>query len=198
MSEIKQIRFIDPQYNELFRIPDGGSIVVTRPDGEMHPGVQEQWVGVCKYLDDTHVEINGECYHICQFAERQQEIGATVMPEPEPEMIGSYRITCRTFVRDLIFKFGVNPEAVEPYATWRCSRDDPSNNYWGHYWSDKNIAQTDFFRRADAARTDAPYDHTLLLRQQSFKDTLKQNAARSKAEFGDQLSTPQKSNEQEI
>jgi|GEM_PF-1797568 len=166
MSEIKQIRFIDPQYNELFRIPEGGSIVITRPDGEMYPGVQEQWVGICEYLDDTHVSINGTCYHICQFAEIQQRIGATVMPEPDPEMIGGYRVTHRTFVRDLVFKLGHNPDAVQPYATWRCNKADPSNNYWGHYWSDRSTAHTDFFRRADAARTDTPYDHTVLMRQE--------------------------------
>jgi len=199
VKESKQIRFIDPQYKELFRIPDGGSIVVTRPEGEMYPGVQEQWVGVCEYLDDTHVAINGECYHICQFAEIQQNIGSTYFPEPESEMVDGYRITHRTFVRDLIFKLGHNPDAAEPYATWRCNKDDPKNNYWGHYWSDKRTAHTDFSRRADAARTDTPYDHTLLMRQKpSLKDTIRQNTERSKAEFGDQSSTPQKSKEQEI
>ena len=34
MDEKKEIRFITPNYDELFRIPDGGSIVVTRPEGE--------------------------------------------------------------------------------------------------------------------------------------------------------------------
>jgi len=163
MSEPKQIRFIDPQYNTLFTIPDGGSIVVTRPKGELRPSLQEQWVGVCKYLDDTHVDINGECYHICQFAEIQQKIGATVVPEPEPEMVGGYRITHRNFVVDKIFKLGHNPAAVEPYATWRSDKNDASNNYWGHYWSNENTAHTDFFRRTDAECGGMPYDHTVLM-----------------------------------
>ena len=200
-SDLKQIRFIDPQYTELFRIPDGGSILVTRPMGEMYPGVQEQWVGICKYLDDYHVSINGECYDICQFAEIQQRIGATVMPEPEPEVIGGFRVSHRTFVRDLVFKLGHNPDAVHPYGTWRCNKADPGNNYWGHYWADRSTALTDFLRRADAARTDTPYDHTVLMRQEqkpSLRDTLKQNAERSKAEFGDQPSSPKKFAEMEI
>ena len=29
MNEDKEIRFITPDYKELFRIPDGGSIVLT-------------------------------------------------------------------------------------------------------------------------------------------------------------------------
>jgi len=137
----------------------------------------------CKYLDDSHVEINGECYHICQFAEIQRRIGSTVMPEPEPEMIGGYRITHRTFVRDLIFKFGHNPDAVQPYATWRCNQDDPKDNYWGYYWHSKSTAQTDFLLRADAARTDEPYDHTVLINQRpSIIAALRDNAEKSKTE----------------
>ncbi len=27
------VRFIDPMYNELFRVPDGGVVQVTYPDG---------------------------------------------------------------------------------------------------------------------------------------------------------------------
>ena len=116
--EGKEIRFIDPHYKELFRIPDGGRITVTRPMGEMYPNFQEQWVGTCKYLDDYHTEINGECYHICQFAEIQERLGATYVPEPEPEMVGNYRVTRRTFVGNKIFKFGVNKAAAQPYGTY--------------------------------------------------------------------------------
>lgn len=166
----KDIRFIDPHYNELFRIPDGGRIVVTRPEGEMYPGVQEQWVGRCKYLDECHVQINGECFHICQFAEIQQRIGATVEPEVEPEYVGSYRITRRTFVGDKVFKFGHSPEAASPYGTWQGYRDPSLGNDWGHYWSNANTAGKDFFLRADAERTGHPYDYTTLMKQRSDRD----------------------------
>jgi hypothetical protein len=160
MSDQKQIRFIDPNYNELFCIPDGGHIIVTRPDGE-------QWVGKCKYLDAYHTEINGDCFHICQFAEIQQRIGATYMPEVEPEIIGGYRITARTFVNDKVFKFGHNPQAPSPYATWQGYQGKPDCNDWGHYWSDKSTARQDFFLRADAERTGKSYDHTNLIQQKT-------------------------------
>lgn len=168
--ENKNIRFIDPHYNELFTIPDGGRIVVTRPISEMYPGVQEQWIGICKFIDEYHTEINGECYHICQFAEIQERIGATYAPEAEPEIVGNYRINARTFVGDKIFKFGNNPNAVQPYATWQSYKNNPTRNDFGHYWSDKSTARTDFFRRAEAERTGKSYDHTKLYKQRSDRD----------------------------
>lgn len=160
----KEIRFIDPNYNELFRIPHGGRIVVMRPEGE-------QWVGTCKYLDDYHTEINGECFHICQFAEIQNRIGATYMPEVTAEMVGHYRVTRRTFVNDKIFKFGHNPDAAQPYGTWQGYTDNPERNDWGHYWTDKSTASQDFFLRADAERRGVSYDHTTLIKPQKDKDS---------------------------
>lgn len=72
------IRFIDPQYNEIFRIPDGGQIRITRSDGS-------ELERSCRYIDDTHVEIGSpwertELYHICQFAEIMERNGCTVQP----------------------------------------------------------------------------------------------------------------------
>lgn len=166
-----EIRFIDPEYNELFRIPDSGYIVVTRPEGEIFPGTQEEWVGKCKFLDEAHTEINGECFHICQFAEIQERISSTIRPEPNPEMVGNYRVTHRTFVGDKIFKFGHNPGAVQPYATWQSYKDNPERNDWGHYWSDRNTATSDFFLRADAERTGKSYDHTTLNKPPKDKDS---------------------------
>ncbi len=165
MSETKEIRFIDPHYNELFRIQDGGRIVVTRPDGE-------QWVGECKYLDECHVAVNGECYHICQFAEIQQRIGATYMPEQEPEMVGDYRIIARTFTGNKIFKMGHCADAVQPYATWQCDQSDPAHCYWGHYWTDKSTARRDFFLRADSERTGRAYDHTTLMEPKNHEEKI--------------------------
>lgn len=163
MSETKEIRFIDPHYKELFRIPDGGRIVVTRPEGE-------QWVGDCKYLDEAHVSINGECYHICQFAEIQQRIGSTYEPEAEPEMVGSYRITHRIFVGDKVYKLGYSPHAVEPFATWQGYSDPARGSDWGHYWSKQSDAWGDLLCRANAERTGIPYDHTKRYKQKTRDD----------------------------
>jgi hypothetical protein len=171
MSENREIRFIDPNYNELFRIPDGGRIVVTRPMGEMYPNYQDEWIGTCRYLDETHVNINGECYHICQFAEIQQRIGAVVKPETEPEIISGYRVNHRTFVGDKVFKFGHNPKAPEPYGTWMCFKGENDRNSFGHYWTDRRTAERDFFLRADSERTGMAYDHTTLIKENKNRDS---------------------------
>lgn len=69
----KGIRFIDPHYKELFRIPDGDKIRITLNDGE-------QLDRECRYIDDYHVEVGNNLYHICEFAERMEQNGNTVIP----------------------------------------------------------------------------------------------------------------------
>ena len=57
----KGIRFIDPHYKELFRIPDGGQIRILR---EGCAPIDR----TCRYIDDCHVEVgNGwdSLFHIC-------------------------------------------------------------------------------------------------------------------------------------
>ncbi len=70
------IRFIDSGYNNRFRIPDGGKIRITYPDGDC----REEF---CRYIDPYHVEIgygSMNLFHICEFAERMESCGATVEP----------------------------------------------------------------------------------------------------------------------
>ena len=70
------IRFIDPNYKELFRIPDGDAIRILHSDGT-HSDC------TCRYIDDYHVEIGGgwnSLLHICQFAERVERNGDTIIP----------------------------------------------------------------------------------------------------------------------
>jgi len=131
---------------------------VTRPEGE-------EYIGVCKFLDETHVDINGECFHICQFAEIQAHNGATVKPEAEPEIQCGYRIMQRNSVGNRVFKLAYNPNAVQKYVTWQSYRDNPTRYDWGHYWSDKSTAKTDLFHRTDAAKTGRAYDHTTLMKK---------------------------------
>ena len=69
----KGIRFITPGYKEKFRIEDGDSVRVKRFDGRVFDRV-------CRYIDDYHVEIGSELYHICQFAEMMERNGNTVIP----------------------------------------------------------------------------------------------------------------------
>ncbi len=66
----KGIRFITPDYKELFRIADGDKIRYYTPGGEVREPV-------CRYIDDYHFETQspgfGSLYHICEFAERYTE-----------------------------------------------------------------------------------------------------------------------------
>lgn len=67
------IRFIDTAYREQFRIPDGGMIKITMPSGET---VLE----TCRYVDPYHMEVGSWLCHICEFAERMEKNGNTVLP----------------------------------------------------------------------------------------------------------------------
>ena len=67
------IRFIDPSYKEKFRIPDGDKIQITLSDGEKQ-------LRTCRFIDETHLEVGNYLYHICEFAERMEKAGSTVIP----------------------------------------------------------------------------------------------------------------------
>lgn len=72
----KGIRFIDPNYKELFRIPDGDMVRITRSDGTHIDKV-------CRYIDECHLEIGhgwDSLFHICQFAEQMARCDNTVIP----------------------------------------------------------------------------------------------------------------------
>lgn len=69
----KGIRFITPDYKELFRIPDGDKIRVLQSDGT-HADY------TCRYIDEYHLEVGSGLYHICQFAEMMERNGNTVIP----------------------------------------------------------------------------------------------------------------------
>lgn len=72
-SAEKGIRFITPEYKEKFRISDDEKIRITFSDGEVKDRV-------CRYIDDSHVEVGDDLYHICEFAERMEQCGATFIP----------------------------------------------------------------------------------------------------------------------
>ncbi|MBQ3461654.1 MAG: hypothetical protein IJH36_00840 [Clostridia bacterium] len=83
------IRFINPHYKELFRIPDGDHIRITYPDGSHKDRT-------CRYIDDSHVEVDNNLYHICEFAEIMESNGNTVVP-----LRASLPDQCYTFVEGL-------------------------------------------------------------------------------------------------
>jgi hypothetical protein len=67
------IRFIDSDYNEKFRLADGDKIRITRDNGK-------QFDRTCQYIDQVHLEVGNNLYHICEFAERMEQAGNTVIP----------------------------------------------------------------------------------------------------------------------
>ena len=67
------IRFITPDYKEIFRIPDGDKVRITL-------STDEKLDRMCRYIDDYHVEVGNNLYHICEFAERMERNGNTVIP----------------------------------------------------------------------------------------------------------------------
>lgn len=73
--EERSIRFITSNYDELFRLPDGGKVRIEYPD--------QSFIAPCTYIDDYHAQIGGEVYHICQFAELLERGKGKASPEPE-------------------------------------------------------------------------------------------------------------------
>lgn len=69
----KGIRFITPDYKEMFRIPDGEQIKMTYSSGETA-------IKTCRYIDDYHVEVGNNLFHICEFAECMENNGTIYEP----------------------------------------------------------------------------------------------------------------------
>lgn len=67
------IRFITPDYQEKFRIADGEQIRIRYPDGE----IREPY---CRYIDEYHVEVGDDLFHICELAEKLENSGAEIIP----------------------------------------------------------------------------------------------------------------------
>lgn len=68
----KGIRFITPAYKELFRLKDGGKIKVIYSNGDTD-------IKACRFIDEYHTQIDNNIYHICEYAERCQRAGTTVV-----------------------------------------------------------------------------------------------------------------------
>lgn len=66
-------------YPEAFRIKDGESVKMTYAyDGEV--AVQK-----CRFIDEVHLTLGNDTYHISELAERLQKSGSTVEPIPGQE-----------------------------------------------------------------------------------------------------------------
>ena len=67
------IRFTDVRYRDLFRLTDGGKLKITYPGGA-------QAVETCRYIDEYHLEIGKNIYHICEFADKMAKNRCSIEP----------------------------------------------------------------------------------------------------------------------
>lgn len=67
------IRFITQDYVDLFRLQDGDQIRIDHQDGSSS-------IYTCRYIDEAHVQVGSNLFHICEFAERTEGNGSTVTP----------------------------------------------------------------------------------------------------------------------
>jgi hypothetical protein len=130
----REIRFIDSKYNELFRIPDGGIISVKYPDGHIENRN-------CKYIDDYHTEINGVCYHICQWAEIMEENDKTYFPAEPPEYTLE-NITPEEFE----FMYANRSEIASRGCIGHLRADfDKGNSFFNTWWTEDDKLKTPEF-----------------------------------------------------
>ena len=80
MDQVKEIRFIDSSYRELFRISDGANIKLRFPPEDYEFGKPDTETRPCKYLDETHVRVGTTDFSMHQFAVFMEENGSY---EPE-------------------------------------------------------------------------------------------------------------------
>lgn len=69
------IRFVTAGYRDLFRLADGDSIRIIKPDGKHDDHT-------CRYISETHMTCGWDdrLYHIHDFAELMEQAGNTVVP----------------------------------------------------------------------------------------------------------------------
>jgi hypothetical protein len=123
LDDPKFIRFITPDYRDLFSLPDGEQVLLCYSDG-----TKESFV--CKYLDEYHFMLGGRrVYHVCEFAERMRDNGTRVVPFPEKHMIWSNTdLDLKDWIDD--FKADYPDLSEEEYSAMMLERN-------GEYLSDE-------------------------------------------------------------
>ena len=105
----KGIRFITPDYEEQFRIADGDKIRYHTPGGEVR-------LLTCRYVDETHLEMGRNLYHICEFAERMKDNGIEIIPlrSSLPDKCFSYLETTGEMIVITKGEKGYTPTGIYP------------------------------------------------------------------------------------
>lgn len=74
MGKNRSIHFVDSRNRELFQIPDGGIIRRFYGNGDSS-------CGICRYMDADHVNIDGQCFTLLEFAQKMERNGIVYFPE---------------------------------------------------------------------------------------------------------------------
>ena len=83
VDQPKEIRFINSGYDLLFKIPDGGYVEIKFGDSRIK-------AYQCRFLDPYHFcTADGRSWHICEFAETMERIGAKYYESPEKHKVWS-------------------------------------------------------------------------------------------------------------
>nr|WP_317408300.1 YodL domain-containing protein [Fournierella massiliensis] len=89
LQEERSIRFITPEYDDLFTLPDGAKLLLQYPDGS------KKAIPCKAYPDGHHFTLgNGSVLHICQFAELCRKNGITYAPAHplSEDVVNTYEI----------------------------------------------------------------------------------------------------------
>lgn len=65
MNKAKEIRFTDSRGKALLSIPDGGFLRLFYGNGDEN-------FALCRYVDETHAEIDGVRHSLAEFAEKME------------------------------------------------------------------------------------------------------------------------------
>ncbi len=110
----KGIRFIGLDHKEKFRLPDGEIVRIITSEHDVR-----DWIA--RYIDDFHVEIGGDFYHISEFAEQLERSGSKVIPMRSTLPWKCFSVTTAADKVILITKgemgyrtTGAKPEGVTP------------------------------------------------------------------------------------
>lgn len=145
MSNEKLIQFKDTDGNTMFNIPDGGYLRITFTDGIAFRK--------CWHLEKNGICIGDKPYYLPDLQDSMNQHGIKYEPaiESELETVHGYRITDKTYIGNAVIAMAHNPNAVEPYVTWRGRRD---SEYYelGRYFVRAYPAYLNYVERAAEQR----------------------------------------------
>lgn len=133
--EKNEICFIDSNFNELFRVPDGGQIIITYPNGAKQRAT-------CKYISEQYMGIDGRCYHNRQWAELMENSGRTYAPAGTPE----YSLK-NIQADEFELMYAKEDESIDRGCIGVLRADfDKGNDFYSTWWPDNEKLETQEFK----------------------------------------------------